>query len=471
MKNIISILILTLIFTSCAEKTTDYIIISGVIKNAKVDTELSQNSDKLAISSRDKEPIHNILVHKDGTFRDTLHLAEGHYSMYYEGEKAYIYLKPGNELNVKFDIKNFDKTLTFEGKGSIENIYLIQKHLKELSYGNPSLLSLAKLDEPAFLNKINLIKKEMLIFLEEYKNLTKELRNIEQKKIEYEWVNRINRYQDYRRYVLKDDGFTVSKAFPTIPKELYDLENEALLNIKPYQTFILTEYDKLSQELNSEDTLLDKNIAYFKAVIKYSKSPIVKNYLLFKKAMYGINNANQLDDYYNTFIEGSTNDEHKQYITNKYKKLIAKPNKGDVSPSFVNYETASGDTKSLSDFKGKYVYIDIWATWCAPCKKEVPYLKKLEKEYEDKNIEFVSISIDTPKAKEEWKRMVKEENLGGTQLLADKDWKSSFIKKYAIAGSGIPRFILIDPEGYVVDADAPRPSDDKLELLFEKLTL
>jgi thiol-disulfide isomerase/thioredoxin len=67
--------------------------------------------------------------------------------------------------------------------------------------------------------------------------------------------------------------------------------------------------------------------------------------------------------------------------------------KGTPSPEF-NFENHKGGTTKLSDIKGKYVYIDIWATWCAPCRQEIPYLQKIEKKYEDKRIAFVSISID-----------------------------------------------------------------------------
>lgn len=133
---------------------------------------------------------------------------------------------------------------------------------------------------------------------------------------------------------------------------------------------------------------------------------------------------------------------------------------GSPSPQFVDYENHKGGTSSLNDFKGKYVYIDVWATWCGPCIAEIPALKDIEKKYHDKNIAFVSISIDKEPAYEKWKKMVNEKELGGVQLLADSDWKSQFVLDYKI--NGIPRFILIDPEGSIVNADAPRPSSSKL---------
>ena len=116
---------------------------------------------------------------------------------------------------------------------------------------------------------------------------------------------------------------------------------------------------------------------------------------------------------------------------------------------------------------GKFVYIDVWATWCGWCKKEFPYLKDLEHEYHNKNIQFVSVSVDEAKDRQKWIDMVAKEKLGGIQLLAEGDWKSTIIKAYAI--DGIPRFILIDPEGNIVEADAPRPSNPDLKKLLQQL--
>jgi thiol-disulfide isomerase/thioredoxin len=139
---------------------------------------------------------------------------------------------------------------------------------------------------------------------------------------------------------------------------------------------------------------------------------------------------------------------------------------GKPSPSFA-YENFKGGTTKLDDYKGKYVYIDVWATWCGPCRREIPYLQKLEEAYHGKNIEFVSISVDVKKDYKEWRKMVADKSLGGVQLYADKDWNSDFIKAYGI--NSIPRFILIDPKGNIVNADAARPSDPELKEQLDKL--
>ncbi len=149
--------------------------------------------------------------------------------------------------------------------------------------------------------------------------------------------------------------------------------------------------------------------------------------------------------------------------------------KGYPSPNFNDFENFDGSKTSLADLKGKNVYIDVWATWCAPCKAEIPALKQLEKDYHGKDIAFVSMSIDDDrshggswvKAKVDWKKMVKDMELGGVQIYAPEGWKTKFITDYRI--KAIPRFILLDKEGNIVDASAPHPSDESLRAILDGL--
>jgi len=179
------------------------------------------------------------------------------------------------------------------------------------------------------------------------------------------------------------------------------------------------------------------------------------------------NSMRDVDD----IIEGN-----KKYFTGILKLRKELP-KGAPSPSFESYENYDGSKTSLSDLKGNYTYIDVWATWCGPCKAEIPSLKQIEKDYHGKNIAFVSMSIDDDRshngswelANEDWKVMVADKNLGGIQVFAPKGWKSKFIRDYKI--NSIPRFILIDPDGNIVDASAPRPSDPALREMFDSLMM
>ena len=138
------------------------------------------------------------------------------------------------------------------------------------------------------------------------------------------------------------------------------------------------------------------------------------------------------------------------------------PKEGDTAIDFA-YPDKEGEEFSLSDFKGTLVYVDVWATWCGPCRAEIPSLQKLEEEYDGNcKITFLSISVDTDK--NAWLKMVKEKELGGVQLWAD-GW-SQITKDYAIFG--IPRFMLFSAEGNVISTDAPRPSSDEIRPLLDE---
>ena len=134
--------------------------------------------------------------------------------------------------------------------------------------------------------------------------------------------------------------------------------------------------------------------------------------------------------------------------------------KGRKAPHFSLLDK-DGNRKNLSDWLGNYVYIDVWATWCGPCCRELPAFHKLKEEFKDKPICFVSISIDADEAA--WRAKIEKDSLDGIQLRVNEE--DTFKKDYKI--SWIPRFLLIDREGKVLDANMTRPSDTKT---IEKLT-
>ncbi len=128
------------------------------------------------------------------------------------------------------------------------------------------------------------------------------------------------------------------------------------------------------------------------------------------------------------------------------------------------YPDVNGKEVSLSDFKGKVVLVDVWATWCGPCRGEIPHLKKLEEEMRGKDVVFIGVSLDKAKDKQRWLDFIRKEGLGGVQLFAD-GW-SKITRDYKI--KGIPRFMVFGRDGKIVSVDAPRPSKPGLKKLLEE---
>lgn len=121
-------------------------------------------------------------------------------------------------------------------------------------------------------------------------------------------------------------------------------------------------------------------------------------------------------------------------------------------------------------FKSKAVYIDLWATWCIPCRAEFGYYKSLMPMMKKKNIQPVFISIDAPAAKSSWKKLVLMNNLEGSHILANSRLKADIVKLVYKKGQiSVPRYLVINNKGQVVDWDAPRPSDAELVKVINKL--
>lgn len=135
---------------------------------------------------------------------------------------------------------------------------------------------------------------------------------------------------------------------------------------------------------------------------------------------------------------------------------------GDPSPEFRATDK-NGNEVTVKSLKGKYVYIDVWATWCEPCKMEIPFMKELEKKFRGKKIAFVSISSEKNKGK--WGEMVRIMEMTGIQINTGGDL--SFMEAYRIAG--IPRFILLDKKGRILNLNMTRPSNPETEKTLKAL--
>ena len=266
----------------------------------------------------------------------------------------------------------------------------------------------------------------------------------------------------YGQIYLKNDNETSFKTdYETFAESIVFDGDGSDINNFSIQSFLISK-DYFTEELITSGTKEDLDNA-----VKNYKSA----YEDLKKKYSGVDSTHIASMDKN--IEGTA----KQVIDFVTPKLVSRNlfPKGSPSPSFVDYENFAGGNTSLSDLEGKYVYMDIWATWCGPCIREIPALKKLEQQFEGKNIEFVSISVDEGRGYKGdakaaylgWKKMVADKDLSGIQLFADNGFMSKFIQDYKI--NSIPRFILVDPQGNIVSADAPRPSSPDIVAFFNEL--
>ncbi|WP_422104782.1 TlpA family protein disulfide reductase [Winogradskyella sp.] len=450
MKKLLTLCIGLSLFACKEEPKIDYALFSGKIENP---------ADKVVTVYHGREKVKEIPLTDEGTFADTLNIKSGYYSLNHGREGSAMYLSPGDDIKVSLDTKEFDETITYSGIGSENNNFLAAKFLNEENL-DINFAELYAMEESDFLAMMDEVKSSKADFLKAAQDISAEFRSLEEKNMGYEYLTYLQTYASAHSYYAKKEVFKPSEDFSRTLEELDYTNEEDYKAFDTYKRLVQRYYaDKISKSENPSEVFKSINATGFTALKKD----------LANMLNYNISPSNEHNEaYYNGLMAMSTDDKYKEALTSKY-NTVKKLAKGMPSPQFVEYENHKGGTTSLEELKGQYVYVDVWATWCGPCIREIPSLKEVEKKFHGKNIAFVSTSIDRAKDHNTWVDMVKNKELGGIQLMADNDWNSKFVKDYAI--EGIPRFILIDPDGNIVSADAPRPSNPKLVKMLEELKI
>ena len=144
-------------------------------------------------------------------------------------------------------------------------------------------------------------------------------------------------------------------------------------------------------------------------------------------------------------------------------KLIEKDLKwsapGVSAPDFKGYGPDSAAI-SLSDFKGKVLVVDVWATWCVPCRRMMPYFVELENEFKNQGVEFLSVCMGVSIERELWLEMLGKQKLPGHHCFI-ASWTGDFAKNYKV--TGVPRYMVFDRQGRIVSVNAPKPNKPGLK--------
>lgn len=275
--------------------------------------------------------------------------------------------------------------------------------------------------------------------------LKKELKRV---KLFYFWLtvfqNDTNRLTDKARKLYKNEMLKYVDLNSTYFKEgILFLHHQFLL--KRGLRYDITEFDKLVADAST----FPENI---------------KEYLLTADIINYAQNANSQNDELKTRIKKTA----AAIITKEYIEKLTAYNvyKGELDVPFLTEELKkiklqdrSGQIilldSLLSCFKGKLEYLDFWASWCAPCRAEIPALKKLISIYKDSSIKFIQISIDENKDK--WKEAIKEEGTENSLqycLVNPRDYK---VLENQFNFYGVPRYFLLDTKGDLILKSAPYP--------------
>lgn len=418
-------------------------LVSGQVTNPQ--------SDTIIISKGEER--YKIGMDSMGKFsKELTGLKEGMYNFSDGRERSGLYMVPGKNIEITVDTEQFDETISYKGDGAASSNYLAKKYMNEEE--EPlNFKEVFSLDESSFKQKVDEITNKKESFFSSFTSLPTSFIDLEKRSLNFDKLSMLKSYESAHAHFTQKPEFKVSSEFGD-PMAGIDLNNEEdFLNIDSYKSIVISNYT---------DGDIKDNIAKLDNI----KSSMIKKEVVKNLGYYLSPGSEDLTDIYKGLRKHTESEEGKKELDVKYEqyqKLV----KGQPSPSF-EFVNRKGEMVSMEEMQGKNIYVDVWATWCGPCIREIPSLKELEKEYHSNNIEFVSISIDKMKDKEKWVKMIQEKELKGVQLFSDKDWKSDFVTGYGI--EGIPRFILIDAEGNIVSADAPRPSSgDEIKGMFAEM--
>ncbi|WP_028295287.1 TlpA disulfide reductase family protein [Olivibacter sitiensis] len=234
--------------------------------------------------------------------------------------------------------------------------------------------------------------------------------------------------------------------------------NVALREVKKLEADLMSFYygtsDEQRQSPDFEKQVEEKVEAMQSAQLKVQED-FVKTHPSSLVSLYTVSRIDPKRDFEKSkaLFEILSNDLRDSEIGKEYRERqdkVAATQVGKIAPEFTQADT-TGKPVSLSSFKGKYVLVDFWASWCVPCRQENPNVVAAFNKYKDKNFTVLGVSLDRPNAREAWLGAIKADGLAWTQVSDLKFWENEVAVQYGVRS--IPANYLIDPEGKIVAVD------------------
>ena len=379
------------------------------------------------------------------------------------GESAELYLTPGDELHLALDAAEFDETLTFTGRGANANNYLIQHFLRFYDIPFPSSPPPVRDQKPAapwrtlqqdqrLSDSLRQIEHAFLRTYAAEHPLTAEFERFARISIAYSvaagdlWYPYLKRRKEQNPNWATPPGYYERlRQLPSLDSAMrqHSAEWETLLQC--YQSTVLCNSPRpvTAKELPAQLT------AHFGP--SRTRDVVMAQYCVYVLQSQKIEQAQP-------FVEALRGLRPDTSLLNPVQRLYQRKNKlsgGRPAPDFT-VRDATGKEVRLSDFRGKVVYLDFWASWCAPCLKEMPASAALREKFAKQDVVFLYVSVDTKEAA--WKEALAKPMLNGPN--ARHGWAQGFEtpapKAYSI--ESIPAYFIIDRKGQLRGSAAPVPS-------------
>jgi thiol-disulfide isomerase/thioredoxin len=465
---------------------TDSVYISGKVSHFEKHKD-SANSVNIIVDdiAFGQQLTYRSKINNNGTYKlSFLKTGPQDIMLLYNDDVAGVIVKPGNHMQIDFDADSFTKSLVFNGDDAQTNKDMIAYNAavekqKLIWYGEDGygrfriLLASQKEAQPDDHKKFltDRYAKETL-YLEQYikqHKLSPIFVTWARADLKYEYLEYLMRYTwmhpMYNK--IKAEDFKLPDSYYDFV-EAGDLNNSSMAisthfgnYLREYKNYFVIKTLGTSWRTGADFEL------YFKQPAGITKDIMLCN------TFYSSITAKHLDllrPYMGKFKANVINPAFKKAIVDEFNRAENQSKNYTLPASAHIKQTPKTEADSLfskiiAQYPNKVVYVDFWATWCGPCRAEMPNSKVLRNQFANKDVVFLYLGVQSEE--KTWKAMIAELDIKGEHLLLNKNEFSAISEKFQI--SGIPRYLLLDKNGRVVDDNAKRPGDQGLKSDIEKL--
>ena len=359
--------------------------------------------------------------------------------LFYGEESKNVFFQKGDRLTISFDAGKFKDEIRFEGKNAPVNDYLNAITYTEITpdeYVRP-------LDELIALVQQKTDEATKLLQARKLENVNPDFVTWEKGRIKYMYAFNILMHPMGYAYLTQDTSYQPGQEYYDMLNQLIQ-GDEQLAHLPLYREFVSEAAILLASPGKRIPNLYDRCVSQMKYLAENIQDEKVKQVILNDIAMKyvkknGIRNITDLENIYNAYVTDPD-------LRAAYKEIRDQwdlTSVGRPSPDFKGQDI-NGKTLSLKDFNGKYLYIDVWATWCGPCRMANKAIAPMKEELKEKDIIYLYITGETS-PKGTWENMISD--IHGEHFRVTNEQWNFLMSNLNI--EGVPTYFIIDPEGNI----------------------